>query len=158
MTPNEQIVANFYKAFQQKDVKTMQDSYADEAVFNDSVFRDLSAPQVKAMWQMLLSRGGDIKVEFRDIREEGDKVLAKWIARYIFTATGKKVVNEVNATFEIVDGKIVKHTDNFNFYKWAKQAFGGGGLLLGWTNFFMDKVRYTAQKKLDVFMEKTNRQ
>ncbi len=158
MTPNEQIISNFYTAFQQKDIKTMQGSYGDEAVFNDSVFRGLNAPQVKAMWQMLLSRGGDIKVEFRDIREDGDKVLAKWVAHYIFTATGKEVVNEVNATFEFVDGKIVKHTDNFNFYKWAKQAFGAGGLLLGWTNFFMEKVRYTAQKKLDVFMEKTNRQ
>ena len=158
MTANEQTIYDFYTAFQKRDIKTMQDSYADNAVFNDSVFRDLNSSQVKAMWQMLLSRGGNIKVQFRDIKEEGGKVVAKWEADYKFTATGKKVLNKVNATFEIVDGKIVKHTDNFNFYKWAKQAFGGGGLLLGWTNFFVDRVRYTAHKKLEAYMKKTNRQ
>lgn len=158
MTNNEQIIHQFYTAFQQKDYKTMQQSYADDAVFNDSVFRNLDAQQVKAMWQMLISGGKDMVLTFGNIKEEGNKVAAYWEAHYTFTATGKKVVNKINAAFEIEDGKIIKHTDTFDFYKWAKQAFGGGGFLLGWTNTFKEKVRQTAKKKLDDYMQKTSQQ
>lgn len=158
MTANEQLIHQFYTAFQQKDFKTMQESYADNAVFNDAVFRNLDAQQIRAMWQMLISRSSDMILTFDDIKGEGNKVNAYWEAHYTFTATGKKVVNKINAEFEIENGKIVKHTDTFNFYKWAKQAFGGGGFLLGWTNVFKEKVRQTAKKKLDSYMEKTNRQ
>lgn len=158
MTTNEKIIHQFYSAFQQKDYKTMQNSYADNAVFNDSVFRSLDAKQVRAMWQMLISGGKDMTMTFGNIKEDGNKVTAYWEAHYTFSATGKKVINKINAEFEIEDGKIVKHTDSFNFYTWAKQAFGAGGFLLGWTNSFKEKVRQTAKKKLDQYLEKTNQQ
>lgn len=158
MTANEQLIQQFYAAFQQKDYKTMQNSYADNAVFNDAVFKDLDAQQVRGMWQMLISRSGDMTLTFGNIKEEGNIVKAYWEAHYTFTATGKKVINKIDAKFEIEDGKIVKHTDAFNFYKWAKQAFGAGGFLLGWTNFFKEKVRLTAKKKLDEYLQKTSQQ
>ena len=156
MSPNETLIHQFYTAFQQKDVKTMQDSYDDHAVFNDAVFTNLNAQQVRAMWQMLLSRSGDMKMNFGGVKEVGDKVIAHWEAHYTFTATGKKVINQIDAEFEIKEGKIVSHTDTFNFYKWARQAFGGGGWLLGWTNVFKEKVRHTAKTKLDEYMQKLN--
>lgn len=156
MTANEQLIHQFYTAFQQKDYKTMQDSYAENAVFNDSVFRNLDTKQTRAMWQMLISRSGDMTLTFGNIRAAGNKVTAYWEAHYTFTATGKKVINKINAEFEIEDGKIVRHTDSFDFYKWAKQAFGAGGFLLGWTNVFKEKVRQTAKKKLDEYIQKIN--
>jgi ketosteroid isomerase-like protein len=158
MTANEQLINQFYTAFQQKNYKAMQDCYADNAVFNDSVFKNLDAQQARAMWQMLISRSGDMTLTFGNIKEEGNKVAAYWEAHYTFTATGKKVINKIDAAFEIENGKIVKHTDTFDFYKWAKQAFGFGGLLLGWTNSFKEKVRQTAKKKLDEYLQKINQQ
>lgn len=158
MTSNEQIIHQFYTAFQQKNYKTMQDSYADNAVFNDAVFTNLDAKEVKAMWQMLISRSGDMTMTFGNIKEAGNKVTAYWEAKYTFTATGRKVVNKINAEFELENGKIVKHTDDFSFYKWAKQAFGAGGFLLGWTSTFKAKVEETAKKKLEEYMAKTNLQ
>ncbi len=158
MTPNEALIHQFYTAFQQKDVKTMQNSYDDQAIFNDAVFINLNAQQVRAMWQMLLSRSGDMKMTFGKVKEDGDKVTAYWEAHYTFTATGKKVINKIDAEFEIKEGKIIRHTDTFNFYKWARQAFGSGGLLLGWTNVFKEKVRQTAKKKLEEYMLKFNQQ
>ncbi len=158
MTANEQLINQFYTAFQKKDYKTMQNSYADNAVFNDSVFRNLDAQQARAMWQMLISRSGDMTLTFGNIKEDGNKLTAYWEAHYTFTATGRKVINKINAEFEIEDGKIVKHTDTFDFYKWAKQAFGAGGFLLGWTNSFKEKVRHTAKKKLDEYLQKTSQQ
>jgi ketosteroid isomerase-like protein len=158
MTPNEALIHQFYTAFQQKDVTTMQNSYGNQAIFNDAVFINLDAQQARAMWQMLLSRSEDMKLSFGKVKEDGDKVTAYWEAHYTFTATGKKVVNKIDAEFEIKDGKIIRHTDTFNFHKWARQAFGSGGLLLGWTNVFKEKVRQTAKKKLDDYMLKLNQQ
>lgn len=158
MTPNEALIHQFYTAFQQKDIKTMQNSYDDQVIFNDAVFINLDAQQVRAMWQMLLSRSEDMKMTFGKVKENGDKVTASWEAHYTFTATGKKVINKIDAEFEIKDGKIIRHTDTFNFYKWARQAFGSGGLLLGWTNVFKEKVRQTAKKKLDDYMLKLSQQ
>ena len=73
MTPNEALIHQFYTAFQQKDVKTMQNSYGDQAIFNDAVFINLDAQQVRAMWQMLLSRSEDMKLSFGKVKEDGDK-------------------------------------------------------------------------------------
>ena len=56
--------------------------------------------------------------------------------------------------FEIKDGKIIKHTDDFDFYKWAKQAFGITGVLVGWTVFFKNKVRVKALEGLKKYIQK----
>ncbi len=159
MTANEQSIHNFLTAFQQKDVNTMQDSYATVAVFNDAIYGTLTSKEVKAMWQMLLTRNREIDITFSDIKEVGEgKVLAKWEASYIFSPTSNKVVNRVNAQFQLEAGEITQHTDRFSFYNWAKQAFGGGGLLLGWTSFFQQRVRLTAKTKLAAYMQKANLQ
>lgn len=154
MSTNEQLINHFYTCFKNKDFKGMQDCYADDAIFNDAVFKDLNAHQVKAMWQMLIVKGKDLKLEFKNISETETGAKAHWDAFYTFSATGKKVVNRIDATFEIENGKIVKHTDDFNFYTWAKQAFGFTGLLLGWSNFFRQKVAVQARKNLANFMSR----
>ncbi|MES2691632.1 MAG: nuclear transport factor 2 family protein [Bacteroidota bacterium] len=150
---NTELVTKFYTAFQQKDYKTMQELYADQAVFNDAVFIDLSSKEVRAMWQMLLTRGKDLTLEFKDIWSEGNKAGATWIATYTFSGTGNKVTNHIKAVFEIEAGKIVKHTDSFSFYKWARQALGIPGLLLGWSSVLKNKVQRTAKENLQGFMK-----
>ncbi|MCB9298566.1 MAG: hypothetical protein H6559_36450 [Lewinellaceae bacterium] len=51
---------------------------------------------------------------------------------------------EREASFQFRDGKIIRHTDRFGFYRWARQAFGIPGLLLGWTGWFRARVRAAA--------------
>jgi len=155
MNPNEALLTKFYTAFQQKDYKTMQDCYADTATFNDAIFTNLNTAQVKAMWEMLCKRSAaDFKLEFKNIKSEGNTVTAQWTAHYTFTATGRKVVNRIKANFVVGDGKIIEHTDRFSFYKWARQAFGFTAVLLGWTITFKKRVRQTALNNLKKFMEK----
>ncbi|WP_448701556.1 nuclear transport factor 2 family protein [Mucilaginibacter sp. AW1-3] len=157
MNIDQQVIDRFYTAFQNRDHQTMQDCYADNALFSDAVFTNLSSRQVKAMWQMLCkSSGADFKVEYRILSAEGDKVEAGWTAWYTFSATGNKVVNRINADFTLQDGKIVTHTDHFNFYKWARQALGTPGLLLGWLPMFKNKVQKSAMGKLKAYMDKNN--
>ncbi len=51
----------------------------------------------------------------------------------MFSQTGRPVVNDVQATFRFQDGLIAEHHDDFDFHRWARQALGLPGLLLGWT-------------------------
>ncbi|MEJ5993586.1 nuclear transport factor 2 family protein [Pedobacter sp. Du54] len=148
---NEKLIAHFYICFKNKDFKGMQDCYSDKATFSDAVFKNLNAQEVKAMWQMLITKGKDFRLEFKDISATDTTAKAHWDAYYTFSATGKKVINRIDATFEIENGKIVKHTDNFNFHTWAKQALGLTGMLLGWTSFLNKKVSAQAMKNLENF-------
>lgn len=152
MNANEQLIQHFYTCFKNKDFKGMQDCYTDNATFSDAVFKNLNSQEVKAMWQMLITKGKDLRVEFKDISSTENTVKAHWDAYYTFSATGKKVINRIDATFEIENGKIIKHIDHFSFYTWAKQALGLTGILLGWTSFLNKKVSTQAMKNLENFM------
>lgn len=152
MNASEELIRHFYVSFQNKDVKGMQDCYADHATFSDPVFTSLNAAQAKAMWAMLLKNGKDLRVEFKNIAASEKGGTAEWDAWYTFSATGNKVLNRIKASFIIENGKIVQHTDQFSFYKWARQALGFTGLLLGWTTFLKNKIREKAKKNLEAFM------
>ncbi|RZK40820.1 MAG: nuclear transport factor 2 family protein [Pedobacter sp.] len=153
MNTNEQLIKYFYTCFKNKDYKGMQACYADDAVFNDAIFKNLNAKEVKAMWQMLITKGSDLDLEFNIMSSNKNTVQAHWDASYSFSATGRKVLNRIDSNFEIENGKIVKHTDDFSFSAWARQALGLKGLLLGWTNFLNQKVSEQATKNLKAFMK-----
>ncbi|TKC55839.1 nuclear transport factor 2 family protein [Pedobacter hiemivivus] len=152
MNDNEQLIQHFYTSFQRKDIQAMQDCYAADATFSDPAFTNLNAAEVRSMWAMLLKSGKDMRIEFKNIKGNEDGATAEWDAWYTFSATGNKVHNSIKASFLIENGKIVKHTDHFNFYRWARQSLGLTGILLGWTSFLRNKVSTTAKKKLKSFM------
>ncbi len=152
MHPNEALIRKFYTAFQQKDFLTMQSCYHPEASFSDPVFQDLSAAEVKAMWQMLLTGSKDLRVEFSNAAAGDSSGSCHWEAWYTFSRTGRPVHNIIDATMEFRDGLIWRHTDHFNFYRWSRQALGISGILLGWTPVVVNKVRSTARRSLDKFL------
>ena len=151
---NKELIIKFYSAFKKKNFKAMQECYADNAVFSDEVFTGLNATQVRSMWEMLCIRGKDLELEFKNVTADGRTGSAEWIANYTFSKSGKKVENRIKADFVFENGKIIKHTDHFSFYRWSGQALGLSGLLLGWTPFLKNKVRATAMKGLNDFMNK----
>jgi ketosteroid isomerase-like protein len=153
-TTNEQLLTTFYTAFQQRDYKTMQACYANDATFSDEVFVNLNATEVKAMWEMLCLRGKDLQLDFSNIKVNAQTGSAQWKATYSFSKTNRKVVNRIKAEFTFENGKIKRHTDHFNFYSWTRQAIGLPGLLFGWTKAFKEKVRSQARKGLADFMNK----
>ena len=107
MNANEQCINSFYTAFQNKDFKTMQQCYADNAVFTDEVFIDLDAKKVRAMWEMLIKGGKDLQLEFSDVKADEKEGSANWVATYTFSKTGKKVINKIHAKFIFENGKII---------------------------------------------------
>ncbi|UJA21973.1 nuclear transport factor 2 family protein [Thermoleophilia bacterium SCSIO 60948] len=127
----------------------MEACYAPDVRFSDPVFPDLRGPRAGAMWQMLTESSNDLRVELLDHAADGDSGSAHWRARYTFTTTGRPVVNDVRASFRFIDGLIVEHRDAFNFHRWARQALGTSGLLLGWTPMMRSAVRRKAAERLE---------
>lgn len=124
--------------------------YAPDVVFSDPAFPELRGSRAGDMWRMLTGRAADLTLEF----EVKDDRHVHWEARYTFSQTGRKVHNVIDATFELKDGLIVRHTDVFDFHRWSRQALGLPGLLLGWSSFLQKKVQAKAAQGLDDFVAK----
>jgi ketosteroid isomerase-like protein len=151
---NEQIIRNFYEAFARNNADTMVSYYHDEIEFSDPAFHNLKGAQAKNMWKMLLERAkGNIRIEFSNVKADGEKGSADWIADYLFSKTGRNVHNEIHAEFEFKDGKIFRHKDTFDLWKWSKQALGLPGMLLGWSSFMQNKISRTAMDSLREYSE-----
>lgn len=154
MNANEETLRRFYTAFQKRDAAAMVACYAPDVRFSDPVFTDLRGPEAGSMWALLCERGKDLKIEFRDVRADATTGSAHWEAWYTFSATGRKVHNIIDASFEFRDGKIVQHTDRFDLHRWAGLALGLPGKLLGWTPMLQNKVRAMAAKNLADYVAK----
>ena len=147
---NADTIREFYAAFDRHDGAAMAASYAPDAHFHDPVFQDLHGEEIGAMWRMLTGRAEDLRVEL----PEHDDTSAHWIAHYTFR-TGRKVVNDIRATFAFdADGRIADHRDEFDLYKWSRQALGPVGVLLGWSPIVQGKIRREARAGLDEFMNR----
>jgi ketosteroid isomerase-like protein len=155
--PQTAAVDQFYNAFARRDAATMAACYHPEATFEDPAFGPLDREGACAMWAMLLSRSTDLAVTHQVLRHTGSEAQVRWEARYTFTRTGRPVVNRIEATFSLEDGLIRTHRDHFDFWTWARQAFGPAGLLLGWTPWFQAKVRAEALRGLAAFRAKAAR-
>jgi ketosteroid isomerase-like protein len=154
MSPNEALIRRFYTAFQARDAAAMAACYHPEAVFSDPAFGELKGEQVGEMWAMLTRRAKDLAITFANVSADGDRGEADWEARYTFTQTGRAVHNRIHASFRFRDGLIVRHDDRFPFWRWARQALGPAGLLLGWTPLLQSRVRATARARLDAYRQK----
>lgn len=155
MDANGQIIRRFYEAFSRKDFTTMQQCYHRDAIFHDPVFGKLNATEVKAMWEMLLRSSNDLEITFTDIRSGDNTGHCHWEATYSFSLTGRRVHNIIEAAFLFRDGKIVDHRDEFNLYRWTRQAFGFSGIVLGWTSFMQTKIRARARHRLEQYLART---
>ena len=154
--PNVVLLTGFYAAFNAKDGDAMATAYAPDADFSDPVFTDLHGKEIGAMWKMLCSRAADLRVEASGISADDAQGRAHWEAWYTFTKTGRPVHNVIDATFAFRDGKIVTHRDAFDLWKWAGQALGTSGKLLGWSPIIQGAVRRQARAGLDKYMGSAN--
>ena len=105
------------------------------------------------MWQMLTDGPGDLGIELLEHDAGEIQGSAHWQARYTFSETGRPVLNDIHATFRFEEGLIAEHRDEFSFHRWARQALGPVGLLLGWTPIVRSAVRRKAAARLDQFTE-----
>jgi ketosteroid isomerase-like protein len=149
--PNDELIARFYAAFDERDGEAMAACYAPDASFSDPVFRGLRGEEPGCMWRMLTGRSKDLRVTLVEHDADDLRGRAHWLADYTFS-TGRTVHNDVRAELRFEDGLIVEHADAFSFYGWARQALGPVGLALGWTPMLRAKVQSQARAGLDEFL------
>lgn len=152
MHPNEELIRTFYTSFQNLDGEGMVSCYHQDIRFSDPVFSALSPREAGAMWRMLCSQAKNFELTFSDVQADERQGKAHWEASYDFSASGRRVHNKIEAAFEFQDGKIIKHTDSFPFWKWSRMALGPIGVLLGWMPLLRKKVQKQARGRLTKFM------
>lgn len=152
--PNQKLIHDFYAAFAKRDAVGMAACYHGDIVFSDNVFTMLRGKEATAMWSMLCSRGKDLEVIASGVSADAEGGRAHWEAKYMFSQTGRFVHNRIDAVFAFRDGKIIRHIDHFNFWRWSSQALGGIGIALGWFPLIKATVRKKAAKSLQDYMEK----
>lgn len=144
------LIIEFYTAFAAHDHARMAACYHDDVEFNDPAFGTLTGDKARAMWKMLIERSeGKLKIVFSNVTP----TTAHWEAFYVFSKTGRNVHNKIDAHFEFKDGKIYRHRDHFNTWRWAMQALGFSGFLLGYTAFFRKKLQAQTRKLLSAYMQ-----
>ena len=157
MTHHQELIKRFYTAFQDLDAEAMADCYHEDVEFHDPVFKTLHGKDAGDMWRMLVLRGGPgLKISFSGILADEHKGEAWWEARYVFSTTNRNVHNKIKATFHFKDNKIIKHHDQFNFWKWSQMALGLPGYLLGWSSLLNKKVSDTSLRALKKFQKKNS--
>lgn len=157
---NKQLIIDFYTAFQHQDWRAMSSCYHPDVRFTDPIFTDLNCHEVADMWHMLCDSANDLVLHFDHVDADDCYGSARWVAEYNYTVAraGMKrrhVKNEIFAQFQFSDGKISRHSDHFNFWHWASQALGPGGMILGWSGGFRRKVQQRAGRALTRFRSKS---
>ncbi|MCB0639735.1 MAG: nuclear transport factor 2 family protein [Lewinella sp.] len=137
------LLTTFYDSFARLDAEAMVRCYHPDVLFHDPAFGRLEGERARNMWRMLCAsqQGKDFTVTFRDIRADERTGSAHWEARYTFSPSGRRVHNIIEASFTFRDGLIHTHTDQFNLHRWARQALGMQGLLLGGTRYFQKQLQ-----------------
>jgi ketosteroid isomerase-like protein len=149
------LLTRFYRGFTARDADAMAACYTADVRFADPVFTDLRGPRAGAMWRMLCSRATDLRIDFRPPTVEADRGQVHWEAYYTYSATGRPVHNTIDARFTFRDGLIAQHRDSFDLYRWARQALGFKGVLLGWAPPIQNAIRRQAGAALDRFIERS---
>ncbi len=153
MHDNAATIETFYTAFEARDPAAMAACYHQDVHFTDPVFGDLHGDEAKAMWHMLCDQAPDLRVTHTDVAADDISGSAHWEAIYMFGPTGRRVHNRIDAAFAFSDGKIIRHIDTFDLWKWMRMAVGMSGALAGWSGSAQNKVRTTARKGLDRFLD-----
>ncbi len=154
VAPGLGTVERLYAAMDAHDGEAMAACYAPGATFTDPVFVGLADGEPGDMWRLLTARSADLSVDLREREVEGDRGTAHWVARYTFGRTGRKVVNDVRSQFRFdAEGLILDQRDEFDFWRWSRQALGPVGLLLGWSPVLQHSVRDKARGGLNAFRD-----
>ena len=95
-----------------------------QATFHDPAFGELRGREVGDMWRLLTSRARDFRLDYANVRADENEGRAQWVAHYLFTQTGRRVENRIEARFRFAGGLIVEHRDQFDLWRWSRQALG----------------------------------
>lgn len=160
MHPNEATIQRLYTAFAALDAHAMTACYAPAACFDDPGFRLNGRRQIAGMWHMLCDAARsnareDWQLNFKEVQANALSGQAQWEVQYQFSRTHRRVHNRVTSRFSFTPhGLIESQVDEFDLWRWSRQAIGLGGYVLGWTPFFRQQMRRQTHAALAQYMAK----
>ena len=144
----------FYQAMAARDFLAMSELYADcFDIHRSCLWHARCRKYPRHVAHVVVAQQGYCRQPY-DISASDTQAVTRWVAHYSFGKTGRPVKNTILATMEIRDGKIIRHSDDFDMQDWLKQALGWPGVLFGWLPLFRSKVSAGAQAQLAAFIEK----
>jgi ketosteroid isomerase-like protein len=157
---NVATVEKFFRSYLKRDFNGMLACLDDRVHFSDYAFDDIQGAKVRAMWQWLCTRTPPIEMlGYKVLREEGDKVIARYRIRYLYRPDEKseprKVDYVIGSTFTLADGRIMEQKDWFyelTEFEFAKILVGLPRALLAHTPFLRLLVRKNMGDTLVDFM------
>jgi hypothetical protein len=139
-------LTHFYDALARRDGETMASLYAPTAHFEDPVFC-LEGADIGKMWIALMRRAREFSIAYTIAQAGRGWGTVEVTARYLYGGR-RPVTNVILSEIEFKDGLIVRHVDRFDFPRWAAQALGILGRLLGRFEFFRRAVSRKAARSL----------
>jgi hypothetical protein len=139
-------LTRFYDALARRDGETLASLYAPGATFEDPVFQ-LRGAEIGRMWKGLLGRARDFSVTYTIAQAAPERGTVEWTARYLFGGR-RPVVNVILSELRFENGLVAEQRDAFDFPRWAAQALGAPGRLLGRFGWFRRSVARKARAGL----------
>jgi len=141
-------LTHFYDSLARRDGEAMAAMYASDAEFEDPIFR-LKGPDIGKMWIALTRRARDFSIAYTIAQAAPGHGTVELTARYLY-GSRRPVTNVILSEIEFEKGLIVRHRDQFDFPRWAAQALGVPGRLLGRFEFFRRAVSRKAARALSL--------
>lgn len=148
-----QTLERFFTALANRDAQGMAACYAYGARFEDPVFELQGHREIMGRWSLLFDHpapAADVwTLSFHSLHTLHNRGNARWEPTFVHLPTGRVVHNIVYSQFNFDDdGLITLQRDNFDFWRWARQAYGFLGLMMGWTPLLWDQARTQAHISL----------
>lgn len=134
--PNAQTIRRYFGCLAAGDYAGMTACLAPSVEFRDLGFQLSGREAVGLMWQMLCLREGGIRVSVRDVEADDLGGTANWECQYEFQTDAdspkRSVHNRISSRFRFspLNGLIVEHQDDCDFWTWFEQAMGVKGAAL----------------------------
>lgn len=121
-TPNEQVVIDFWKAFDRLDLDAALDLLTDDCVHDDKPIRvNTGKAEIRAFFAPQIEGLTSCRAELKATLAVGDMVMNERID-YLELSDGKKVVLPVMGAYEFRDGKIAVWRDYYDINSFNRQV------------------------------------
>lgn len=159
--PHATLVRRMFESLNRLDAGAVRGCYHPNATFHDPVLSLIGQDQIAALWAMICASarssgtlpsgqpaGVRWGITLRTLSADETHGHADWDAYDRYAGAGRQTQTRIRSRFDFQDGLILRQCDDFQFWRWAHQALGWRGTLLGWTPMVRNSVRTQALSAL----------
>jgi len=148
MIENKNVITGLYNAYKERNPELMASFYTEDASFKDEIFGEVTGQEIPKVWEVVHSTTSNFYLYFHIVNVNKNLATVNSQLSYTFKHTGRKIDISITSIFRFENGKIRHQVDEYSLWKWASQAFGVSGFLLGWNPKFKNKIRQSAQNTI----------